>query len=268
MAIFEFLRISLAAKADLFADLTRQQFLRQAFSRRWDFTYRKRLYTYTPLPRMMDDIVGGIVGREISEFHNDGPDTHWSIIEQKHWPIAYLALDIGEREQIAAFQNHNRVGSPLGLLESLLEHIARDPSYLGWRPSVEYMASKSDFWKAAETFKGKISALTFTFVPPNMLGAKQAIDNLVKAASAETNAEETELKLRNPGGNLVPAGDLVEASLDTATSGGGEVTMKAGKKTVFSSSKNRTTKEFDADDIPKPSSIEQVLALFKRLLPK
>lgn len=269
MPIFEYLRVSLAKSPPTLFDIemTRQDFLREVFSQRWDFTHRKRVYTYDPIPDS-GEYIGGIVGREIAELRNDGPDAHWNLIEQKHWPIAYLSIDLGEKEQIAAFQNHGRVGSPRGLLESLLEHVVKQEKYVRWRPSVEYVSSAADFWKAAEAFAGRISSLSFTFVPPNMLGAKEAIDNLVRAASDEANSEETELKLKNLGGHLTPSGDLVEASVSTATAGGGEVIMKSGKKTIFSSAKNRMTKEIDPEEIPKPSSIDQVRAFFKRLLAK
>lgn len=269
MPTFEYLRVSLApGQRSLFdADMTRQEFLKEAFGRRWDFTYRKRLYTYDPIT-IDDGPVGGVVGREIAELHNAGPDTHWEIIEQKHWPIAYLTLDIGEREQIAAFQHHGKVGAPRGLLESLLEHITKTAEFASWRPAVEFVSSSADFWKAAEAYTGKITSLSFSFLPPNMLRAKEAIDDLVRAASDEANSTETEIKMNNPDGNLVPSGTLVEASVSTATQGGGEVTMKSGKKIIYSSSKNRKTKEIDGDDVPKPSSLEQVRGLFRRLLAK
>lgn len=269
MPTFEYLRISLAKPPpNLFnPEITRQDFLRRVFSRRWDFTYRRRIYTYDPLPDT-GEYVGGVIGREIAELRNEGPDSHWNLIEQKHWPIAYLCLDLGEREQIAALQNHQRVGSPFGLLKSLLEHATKSDDFAFWRPNVEYISSASDFWVAAKHYAGKITSLSFIFVPPNMLGAKEAIDNLVKAASEEAFSEETELKLKNLEGNLIPAGTLVEASVSTATSGGGEVTMKSGKKIIYSSSANRQTKEIDSDEIPKPSSVEQIRDFFRRLMAK
>ncbi|PYF04491.1 hypothetical protein BJ122_103145 [Rhodopseudomonas faecalis] len=268
MPTFEYLRISLAKQADLFdPGLSRQEFLRNIFSRRWDFSYRRRVYTYDPIPDS-GDYIGGVIGREIAELRNDGPDTHWNVIEQRHWPIAYLSLDLAEREQIAAIQNHQRVGSPYGLLKSLLEHAVRSVEFASWKPSVEYISSASDFWIAANNYAGKITSLSFVFVPPNMLGAKEAIDDLVKAASEEALSEETELKLKNPHGNLVPSGSLVEASVSTATAGGGAITMRAGKKVIYSSSANRRTKEINSEDIPKPSSIEKVRDFFKRLMAK
>lgn len=267
MATFEYLRISLArGQASLFEpELTRQDFLREVFTRRWDFTYRKRVYTYDPLPDT-GDYVGGVIGREIAELRNAGPDTHWQLIEQRHWPIAYLTIDIGEKEQVAALQNHGKVGSPRGLLESLLEHATKTERYASWRPAVEFVSSAADFWKAASSHVGSITSLSFSFLPPNMLGAKEAIDDLVRAAAEEANSEETELRLKNSDGNLNPSGPLVEASVSTATQGGGEVTMKAGKKTIYSSSKNRKTKEIENDDIPKPSNIEKVREFFRRLM--
>lgn len=268
MPTFEYLRISLAKQPDLFdPGLSRQEFLRKVFSRRWDFTYRRRVYTYDPIPDS-GEYIGGVIGREIAELRNDGPDTHWKVIEQRHWPIAYLSLDLAEKEQIAAVQNHQRIGSPYGLLRSLLEHAARAEGLGSWKSSIEYISSASDFWVAAKNYAGRITSLSFVFVPPNMLGAKEAIDDLVKAASEETLSEETELKLKNADGNLVPSGSLVEASVATAAAGGGEITMRAGKKVIFSSSANRRTKEIDSEEIPKPSSIEQVRDFFKRLMAK
>jgi hypothetical protein len=271
MAIFEYLRISLARPdAPLLEamEMSRQEFLREALSKRWDFPYSKRILTYDPTTTDDGQIVGGIVGREIREIDSEGPDEAWKPIELKHWPHALLAVDIGDTEQIAAFQKHGRVGSPRRVLSSLLDHIVKQPAYSMWHPHVEYISSSDDFWAAAKAHAGTISSLNFVFVPPNMLRAKEAIDDLVRAASNEANSEETELKLKNPGGNLVPAGDLVTAAVTTATSGGGEVVMKSGARIIYSSSKNRKTKEIDAEDIPAPSSVDLIRGFFKRLIPK
>lgn len=269
MAVFEYLRISLAkTPAPLFeaTEMSRQQFLKEALSKRWDFPHQKRILTYDPATGDGEDIVGGIVGREIREIDSEGPDESWKPVELTHWPYALLAVDIGEREQIAAFQKHSRVGSPRRILSSLLDHIVRQSAYSIWRPQIEYISSSEDFWAAAKAHAGTISSLNFVFVPPNMLRAKEAIDDLVRAASDEANSEETELKLRNPSGNLVPDGDLVKAAVSTATSGGGEVVMKSGTKIIYSSSKNRKTKEIDAEEIPAPSSVELIRSFFKRLI--
>jgi hypothetical protein len=271
MAVFEYLRISLAkSPAPLLEamEMNRQQFLRDALSKRWDFPHARRILTYDPRTPNEGQLVGGIVGREIREIDSEGPDEAWRPVELTHWPHAMLAVDIGDTEQIAAFQKHGRVGSPRRVLTSLLDHIVKQPGYTMWKPHVEYISSSQDFWAAARAHAGTISSLNFLFVPPNMLKAKEAIDDLVRAASNEANSEKTELTLRNPSGNLVPEGDLVTAAVTTATEGGGEVVMKAGTKIIYSSSKNRKIKEIDAEDIPAPSSVELIRTFFSRLMEK
>jgi hypothetical protein len=273
MATFEYLRISLAkSELPLFPpeEMTRGQFLRAVFSQRQDFTYRKRIYTYDPIDELGSegDVLGGIIGREVKELRNTGPDADWLFKLESNWPFVYLAIDVSHAKQIAVVQRQNQVGSTLNLLQEMLDSATRDPRFEMWSPKVEYIASAQDFWKVAEEYAGRITSLKFVFVPPNMLRAKEAVDDLVRAASEEANAATTELQLKNGEGNLVPSGDLVEAAVSTATNGGGEAVMKVGKKTVYSSSMNRTTYEVDPDDMPEPSSIETIRNLFKKLLGK
>jgi hypothetical protein len=147
-----------------------------------------------------------------------------------------------------------------------MEFITTEAPYNIWRPNIEYISNSDDFWTAAKEYAGQISLLNFIFVPPNMLRAKEKIDELVRAASDEAHSEETMLKLKNDQGGLVADGDLVRAAVSTAAAGGGEILMKSGRKTIYSSSKNRKTLEIDPLEIPEPSNVDRVRGFFRRLV--
>lgn len=276
MATFEYLRISLARidppplldRMRTKPALSRQEFLREAFSEKWNFSYRRKMYAYVPIPQVKgSNIVGGLIGRQLREFHYDGPESDWRIIEQKHWSVSFAGIDISEDVQIAAVQYNPHIGDPRKMMQALLDTISKKRPYDDWHAFVEYVSSEEDFWNAAKRYAGKISSLNFVFVPPNMLRAQAAVNNLVKAAAEEANSEITELKLKNPKHALRAKGDLVAAAVSTATKGAGKVIMKSGKTTVFSSSRNRKTKKIEKDDMPMPSAVESIRKLFKWLLP-
>lgn len=269
MAQFEYLRVSLAKQPAPLLDrieMNRQDFLREVLSKRWVFPYRGKSLVYDPIPLLDDNVLGGVVGRQVTELKSEGPDDQWRPVEHKYWPHALLAVDVGETEQIAVFQKDTRVGSPRRMLQRLMEFITADAPYRIWRPNVEYISNSEDFWAAAKEYSGRISLLDFIFVPPNMLRAKEKIDELVRAASDEAHSEETMLRLKSDEGSLVADGDLVRAAVSTAAAGGGEILMKSGRKTIYSSSKNRKTLEVDPVEIPEPSNIDRVRGFFRRLV--
>lgn len=275
MALFEILRVSLAPAAELplFEQaginpevITRNRYFELALTERHMFLHRRRAYFYMPVTQQ-DEVYAGVIGRQLSEVVNDGPESNFALMEQKRWIVAFLFFDAADTRQKAALQRNQRVGSPRGLLESFFEHVSEQSSLRYWKPYTEFISSKSDFWKATEEYRGQITSLNFKFLPPNVLGLGQAINDLVREATiGAPNAEHVDLKLINKNGQINPAGELVESGLNTATLGGGEVNMKVGTKVIYSSSKNRETQEVEKDDIPSPSAKDRVIALAKRLL--
>jgi len=272
MAKFDFLRVSLSKpEAPLLDDvlkeeISRKEFFTAALSKQHEFAHHKRNFVYVPLANEGDLFVG-VLSKHSTESINAGPDSKFEPVDVDKWNIAFLFFDVRDEKQIAVVQQNGKVStSTKYILESFFKTLSRQPPFSLWRPHVEYIASAKDFWAVAKEYAGKITALQFTFIPPNALRASEAVDELVRAASKEANSESVDMILRNPDGHLKPEGQLVESAVTTATRGGGEIKAKAGKKTIYSSTKNKVVEEIPNQDVPKPSLLQRVLRLGKRML--
>lgn len=272
MPTFEALRVSLARvpySQGFFEEQEptqdRQVFFNEMLGVRRDFPHYKRRVTYVPI--VTDpDFIAGVFGKEIYEKKRVGPDEWFDVTEDVNWPLAYVFFENTSDSQIAVVQYNNRVGSPRRILESLFKNYSTESRFRAFEPRVEYITSKDEFWATIKQYRGKITSINFTFLPPNALGAGEAVDRLVDAAYNEANSEETEVRLRNKDGKTRAEGELVETSVDRASRGGGEIKVKSGKKTVYSSSKHRRTQDVDDEEIPEPSAKEEIIKLGKNLL--
>jgi len=273
MAIFEHLRISLGrpSKPPLLeaAEVEetvrpREEYLRAAFSSRHDFLQRGEKFSYRPEPTN-PDVLTGFFGREFRETSHSGPDDEFRPIDLQHWHLAFFALDLRDGAQIALMQRDHRIGSPRPILESFLTAIVRKDEFRDWMPHVEYISLEDDYWRAADEYRGRITKLIFHFIPPNALKSEERINDFIRDASEHAKAQTITHEYSDPNGGLDPNGDLIEGSVEIATKGGGEATMKAGKTTVFSSAKSVKKTSVTKKEIPEPQNKLSVQIILARL---
>lgn len=149
----------------------RTEFLTDAFSNRRDFFYRGRKYTYIPGPKgtITKEEIPGYIGKPVEEFVNDGPEKLFALTRKEHWKASFIVIDVRKDRQIVAFEKRADVGSANGIITALFEDVISQSKTTSWHVDVEYISVVSDFWKAAEELKGKITELVFKFYPPNGL---------------------------------------------------------------------------------------------------
>src|SRR5690606_6542168 len=104
-----------------------------------------------------------------------------------------------------------------------------------YKAHIEYVSDRREFWQAVEVYKGQLTKLEFTFVPPNALGLEEVIRSIVDEGT-KVGSTATKFVHTNRDGGLNPEGAYVEAALEKTSEGAGSVTLKAGRTTVFSSS--------------------------------
>ncbi|PWE52293.1 hypothetical protein DEM27_31630 [Metarhizobium album] len=256
MAGFEYLRLSLAKPDQMTLlgsdgsparDITRRFYLERVFNRkRLDFDHYGRTFSFLTYG-IFGDILVGRIGRQALEPIHSGPDDDYAIAMIEDWKTAWFLLDLSSSSQLIAMQTG--MAATKALIESLFASIENKTPGHEYVAFVEYVSNAQDFWSAVDKYRGRLTRLEFTFVPPNALGLEEEIRAIVDAAKA-VGSEKTKFTHTNSQGALDPKGEYIEAALKTTSDGAGSVEMKAGKKIVFSSAKNRKTVDVPTEDLP------------------
>lgn len=270
MATFEFLRVSLLVpdQSELFSSsgqpfrgLSRREYLDQIFSPDViDFTYRGRNFSFLK-HGMWGDILVGRIGKPLIESVHEGPETGYAAKIQENWKPVWMLFDLASDSQLIILDAG--ISNTKGIVGALLSHAAQktEPKY--YNIFVEYVSEIQDFWRAVDEYKGRITRLEFSFVPPNALGLKEKIRTLVDTGR-NIGAQTTKFVHTNKDGKLHPEGEYVDAALATAGEGAGSVQMKSGRKVIFSSNKNRKTISISNDEIPTSADQASIEDLIKK----
>lgn len=150
------------------------------------------------------------------------------------------------------------------MLEALFSSI--ESKEQPFKASVEYVVSSVKFWHSVADNKGNISEASFSFVPPNMFGGRDAFGKAMRELRDKVGSEETKLITRNQDKQLNLEDDSFREIVNYALDGAGEVKLKSGKKTVFSSSKGKKTS--DVEDSQPISHAEDKESFAKNLINK
>lgn len=242
----------------------RRSYLEGAFAEGFDFLHQGRKFSFLPTDSL-DGFVAGFFGREISEDSHAGPETHFSPVRLTHWDLAFFVLDLRPTSQIAFMQNNSKVGSPRPILESFFEALTQKEQYRDWQPYVQFISDTNTFWEVAERFKGKITRLSFTFIPPNALRSEERVMDFIRDAAEHANAQIVKHEYENRAGKLDPDSDLVRGSVEVATKGGGEAAIKVKSRTVYSTASRKTVIDVPSEEVPEPDDKPGVFSLIRRL---
>ncbi|MDX5595670.1 hypothetical protein [Pseudovibrio sp. SPO723] len=273
MATFEYLRLSLSIPAigDLVSaldrkepDISRQDYLKEAFSKRQDFFHMGTKYSYVPIYKDPEDsnLLSGLVGKPVVETVNAGPESQFALTKSEHYKASFLCIDTASDKQIVAFEKRSDVGSPKSILSSMLEHVVRDRKKTSWHTDIAFISDRNDFWAAVQEYKGQITELKFEFYPPNGLRGMDTLRELNKEIVKETNGQSTEYTVKNKDGALIPEGDFVEEAIDYIAEGPGSASLKAGRKKVYNSSDSKKSKQVPESLMPRQCETTKILGLF------
>lgn len=279
MPTFEYLQLSLSVPTigALAEDgerhepeVDRQAYLTEVFSLRRDFFYSGRQYTYVPAPPDVQgpDVYAGYIGKPVEELVNAGPDELFALTKSKHYKASFVVVDVQAERQVVAFERRQDVGSAHRILEALFESVVRERKGFSWHTDIEYKSSEKDFWHAAEEYRGRITELTFEFYPPNGLLGFDKFKEFDRIAKHQANGQSSEYSIKNPDGAVRPEGEFVESAAEYAAEGPGKITMKEGRKTLFSSRQAKRTKDAPEGLMPRQSEPAKILGLITFLFGK
>ena len=280
MPIFQFLRLSLSVPTigDLAKekhrsepDVSRRDYLTAVFSRRHDFFYSGRQYTFMPCPDETQgpNIYSGFIGKPVVEMVNAGPEQLFALTKSKYYKASFLAIDVSEDQQVIAFEKRQDVGAAQRIIQSMLDEVVRKRKGFSWHTDVEYISSEQDFWIAAKEYHGRITELSFEFYPPNGLKGFEKFKEFDRIAKQQANGQSSEYSIKNPDGAVVvQEGGFVKSAVEYAAEGPGKITLKEGRKTLFSSRQAKKTKDVPETIMPRQSEQTKILGLIAWLFGK
>jgi hypothetical protein len=272
MATFEHVRISLAlletppliTKMGAQKDPTpRRDYLVQAFSEKRSFIYNRHKFTFVPMASPAGYAVG-FFGRAVKQKGKKGPDQSYAPETLQTNDASLFILNLADDSQVAVMEHKNSVGSPKPIIAAFLYAVRRADGFGDYDPHVRYLSNEETYWSVVEEYKGRITQLDFTFIPPNALKSQQTVAEFIKQASQNANSDYLEHKYRSKAGKLNPKAPIVAGSVDVALKGGGEAVVKSGKKVIFSSSKSKMTTDVPTEDVPTSAEETRLLPGFIR----
>ncbi|MFS4491731.1 hypothetical protein [Maribacter sp. 2308TA10-17] len=127
----------------------------------------------------------------------------------------------------------------------------------------------SEFWDTILYYKGKIKALNFTFIRPNMANISGKAVNAIKILKNQSNSHKTTLGLNAPKKgvleNITPENEEISDLVDYQAKGGGNATIRIkGSRKKIKTSKKQVTFEVDEATIENVpfNKVSQVLESF------
>jgi len=272
MATFEHLRISLARSEPPpiiehlghdEAPVPRREYLLSAFSEKRSFVHGKHVFGFLPAA-MPDGFAGGFFGRGVEIKGKKDFDQNYVPETIQTNESAFFFLNLASDSQIAAMEEKRVVGSPKAILDSFFLALHRLDGFRDYETHVQYMVKEETYWSAVDQYRGRITQINFTFIPPNALNSKQKVADFIKEASQDAHSDLLKHRYESASGKLNPRAPILEGSVDVALQGGGEAIVKSGTNVIFSSSKSRQTTEVPPDDVPKSAEESSVIPYFIR----
>lgn len=274
MPTFEHMRISLARPPeppmleimqDAAVPVPRGTYLREAFRERRDFLHNQKVFSFVPMPTP-EGFSAGLFGRQVTVRGKAGPDKKYVPEELSTNDTEMFVLDLADDQQIAAMEHKTNVGSPKAILESFFGALRSKDGFRDYEPHVRYLSNEETYWSAVDKFRGRISKLEFTFIPPNALKSKETVMDFIRQATQDAGSDTVAHTYSSDAGKINPNANLLEGSAEVALQGGGEVTVKVGKKVVFSSATSKVTTDVTQNEMPAdPDDRAGILYIIQRL---
>lgn len=271
---FELMRVSLApaeGPPDLLvgADgsaprLTRAEYLARAFGKRRTFLHQGKSYVFDPY-EMPKGYAGGYFSRE-NVFHGRaGPDEHYREKLMPSWELALAIIDLAQDSQVISVEFNNKVASPRPMLESFFKSLRPSEGFHSYRIDIRYLTNEETYWEVVSEYEGRITQIVFTFVPPNAFESKKEVAEFLQTATAQSHSDRSKHVYESQAGRIDPRAPLLAASAEVAMEGGGEATIRSGRKTVFTSSRARAGVDIDPTEMPTPDDSFPLMNLLRRL---
>ncbi|WP_444460692.1 hypothetical protein [Rhodobacter capsulatus] len=245
-------------------DLSREQWMRDCFSRHFSFPYRvdNEIHWVPASVAHPDGIISGHIQMQKPHTLHLPPEDGGSEYTTREWQGAFTVVDPvphADGQRVAV--ENDVVGLPQSLLRYLFDHLNSRPE----RPfDIEFdpVFSGDEFWKFSEKHSHKVRYVKFYFSSPNMWGAESELDRELAKTREETGAQRIGVTMESSEGVLTRSQKVVDG-VNYAEKGAGTITAKALTGETFSSSRKKRTTE-----IPPPTDETDMLKYLQSMYHK
>lgn len=232
-----------------YEDLSRQDYLKQCFSKQIRFSNNRGAQFVYAYVGTVDSIILGRVGRLKAEYETKGPETAFTEELSESWYAANILIDTsGENDgQKIAFEQVHNVGAGLSILKQLVNQL-NENFRAKWFIDVNNITKSAEFWSVVKENEGRMTALSMTFVAPNIFKSADETSKVLKELKNENSAQKTTIKISNQDSKLNPDSDRIRDNIEYLRKGGGSYRLKSGKEDLYNSDEMPATKSVDEPD--------------------
>ena len=243
--IFDLFRISLIERKQvgLFEDggISRENYIRLAFGRDWQFYHYKIPFHYKPakLIARENPYMLARIGREVQIVENAPPEKDFE--EQYHdgWITSIIVIDPSPTKdgQKLAMQRNQQVGTSYSILRKFVDHINETLELTRYLIEITPIFDAETFWQFAEENKGDVVSITFDFVVPNGVWSTQSTlrDELAQAREM-MRAQEVSTTVKSQAG-LETDSEQIRECVSYAETGSGKIKAKTRSGRRFDSTR-------------------------------
>jgi hypothetical protein len=185
------------------------------------------------------------------------------------WPNVYVVISNAPDVQgIAITRNPKAFTSTAVVAKMLLENLQPALKTYQLHLEVEAVFEQQKFWTLVSEYRGRIKAVKFELVSPNMANISKSLELDLHQINADTNSHRTDLKL-NAGQDSsleIKKQKTLESLVDYASAGGGDIvlTIRGMKRNVRTS---KSVREVVVDELilknPNKDTLEHLFTLLK-----
>lgn len=269
--VFELFHLSLHEKMQmhLFEEsyqMSREQWLRVAFSDAFEFDHRTIRYHW--VPSNVGDLVSGNLVRLHKRRRHKPPEEGAGEETGDEWQGAVIVIDPMHHSdgQKLSFERDSTVGTPRTVLQSMA-------AYINARPDAPYaieprpIFSEASFWSWVAAHEFRLRRISFQFVTPNMWRTTKALDEELRnlgssgAARVKLNMDDGDRRTGIDANN-----ETIRTGVDYAAMGGGSLTATAPNGDKFKSSDKAATTKLPAGMSDRTGGLEALVEWFPSLL--
>lgn len=270
METFQLYRLSLIERVqpDLYDQnneaSTREECIRHIFNNSFEFEHRGNEFYY--VPKNVDDLIIGKVGREKTFDESSSPSDGLSEMERTTWLASVLVADPGNNPdgQKLAMQWLDLVGKPSSILKSMVQAINSAHPHIKFSFEIDEIIEVADFWSFVSENRGRVTQITFDVPVPNMFGSSDNWDQDIRDARDKEKAKRVKVSYKNDDGELDADTDRIREAVDYTDRCSGNITARAKGKATFNSSESGKYTNIQVED--GQTTIEAVLAQIRRVL--
>lgn len=200
------------------------------------------------------------VNRETETFESERLD---------NWPSILVAIWNDPSVQLIAIQKRSSAfPRPASAVNLIVEKISSILDHHQLRVIAEPLFEKRVFWDLVEQYQGRIQALDFEFITPNMANISGSLPQDLKEFAKSVNSHRNSLSIESDSQsalNVSEDNSTMAGLVDYSSEGGGNVSIKiSGISKKHHTSK--TVKEIEVSEIELNGTGEEVAEILKDLM--